>query len=62
MSSLDVLLPAAFSLGLASSAHCALMCGPLAACVVSPPSARGIAAYQLGRLGSYAGCPGRRHG
>jgi sulfite exporter TauE/SafE len=54
MSSLDVLLPAAFSLGLASSAHCALMCGPLAACVVGPASPRGITAYQLGRLGSYA--------
>ncbi|MCS6899035.1 MAG: sulfite exporter TauE/SafE family protein [Myxococcales bacterium] len=54
MSSLNVLLPAAFSLGLASSAHCALMCGSLAACVVGPASPRGITIYQFGRLGSYA--------
>lgn len=53
MASWSVLLPAALSLGLASSAHCALMCGPLAACVLGSRGARGGVSYQLGRLGSY---------
>ncbi|MGE0792171.1 MAG: sulfite exporter TauE/SafE family protein [Sandaracinaceae bacterium] len=39
--------------GLMSAPHCALMCGPLAACGGSA-GPRGAVRYQLGRLGAYA--------
>lgn len=46
-------LPAMFAAGLAASAHCALMCGPLHA-VVTRGGGRAELAMQLGRLCAYA--------
>jgi len=44
---------AAFATAFAGSAHCALMCGPLA-CASTPGDRRSAWAWQLGRLGGYA--------
>jgi len=46
---------AAFVVGLASSVHCFLMCGPLACAAGSSQEMRGrtIAAYQLARIAAY---------
>lgn len=57
MTAIPTLLLAAGAAGLASTTHCAAMCGPLAAAACSDrgrDGARAVASYGVGRLVSYA--------
>ena len=47
------LLSGAFILGLSSSAHCSLMCGPVQSAWLSATSAFSLGVYHVGRLLSY---------
>lgn len=56
MQPLVLLVSSAAAFGLASSLHCAAMCGPIAACAAGTTTGRAglVARYHLGRLLGYA--------